>query len=210
MSYLMVHLTIGYKLLNRCPDIKDKGAFLLGTVSPDAISFRPGCKRSDKEKTHFYVGDEGWGRYTNHEELENNFIISIKKYVGTVDKDFLFGYTSHVITDIEHGRQFWTPTRLTGDDDYINAYIRDCGEIDSILLADIENVDELWTVLENANKHCLPDIYTVEDNASMLNKMKTELYYNRPIDPEYAPRVLTMPRMLQFMDEVVGKVIGYK
>ena len=143
MSYLMVHLTIGHKLLGLCPGIEDKGAFLLGTISPDAIMFRPGCQRSDKSCTHFCVGDEGWGFYTNYEDLQNSLFENIKKFTGTVDKDFLFGYMAHVMTDIEHNRCFWTPTRLTGDDDYINRYTRDGYEIDSILQDAIEDMDEI-------------------------------------------------------------------
>jgi len=42
--------------------------------------FRQGCKRSDKSLTHFCVGDEGWGYYTNYVEWENSLNLSIRKY----------------------------------------------------------------------------------------------------------------------------------
>ena len=154
MAYLMVHITIGFKLLSLCPNIDDKGAFLLGTISPDAISFRPGCKRSDKSITHFCVGDEGWGYYTN--------------------------------------------------------YIEDCAEIDSILLNDIENIDGLWSMLEYANKHCLAGLFTTKDNSYLINAMKTDMYHNRLANTAYIPSILTMPKVLQFMDDVVCKVLQFK
>ena len=210
MAYLMVHLTMGYKLLDQCHGIKDKGAFLLGTVSPDAIMFRPGCRRSDKSLTHFCVGDEGWGFYTNYEDLQNSLFVNIEKFTGMVDKDFLFGYMAHVMTDIEHNRRFWTPTRLTGDDDYINAYFRDGYEIDSILQDAIEDMDALWSMLEGANRHSLDGLFTTQDNSFMLNTMRTEMYHNRSVNAEYIPSILTMPMVSQFMDEVVNKVIQYR
>ena len=64
----MVDLKIAQSLLKNSTKIKDIGAFYKGCLAPDAIMFRQGCKRSDKSSTHFCVGDEGWGYYTNYVE----------------------------------------------------------------------------------------------------------------------------------------------
>ncbi len=206
----MVHLTIGYKLLEIYPEIEDKGAFLLGTISPDAIMFRPGCKRSDKSKTHFCVGDEGWGFYTNYGEWTENLKENIHSICNSVNRDFLFGYMCHIITDIENTRCFWTPARLSNDEIYQTAYLKDCAEIDYILLNTNINAYELWTMLEASNTHCLKGLYTIEDNSIMIEKMKSELYYNRYPTPGYTPGSFTMPKVSKFMDEVIGKVMMYK
>jgi hypothetical protein len=210
LSYLMVHLTIGYKLLEIYPDIEDKGAFLLGTISPDAIMFRSGCERSDKSMTHFCTGDEGWGFYTNYDEWTENLIENIHNFYGSVNKNFLFGYMSHIITDIENTRCFWTPARLSNDDTYKRTYLRDSTEIDSILLNTSINIDELWSILENSNKHCLTDLYSIEDNSIMIEKMKSEMYYNRYPTPGYTPSVYTIQKVSKFMDEVICKIRMYK
>jgi len=206
----MVHLTIGYKLLEIYPEIEDKGAFLLGTISPDAIMFRSGCERSDKSKTHFCIGDEEWGFYTNYNEWMENLIKNINSFYHSVNTDFLFGYMCHIITDIENTRCFWTPARLSNDDIYQRAYLKDCEEIDSILLNTYINADELWTLLEASNKHCLKDLYSIEDNSIMIEKMKSEIYYNRYPTPGYTPSSFTIPKVSKFMDEVIGKILMYK
>lgn len=210
LSYLMVHLTIGYKLLELCPDIEDMGAFLLGTVSPDAIMFRPGCIRSDKSNTHFCIGNEGWGYYTNYDEWLASLTRNIRDLSGTNNRDFLFGYMSHIITDIENTKHFWTPIRLSNDQEYINLYIKDCGEIDSILLRDIENVNYLWSTLKNSNKHCLPDLFKIEDNSLLIDKMSSEMYFDRYPTPNYSLSIFTMSKALRFMDETINSILKHK
>jgi len=207
----MVHLSVGYKLLELCDNITDKNAFLLGTLSPDAIMFRSGCERSDKSTTHFCTGDEGWGFYTNYDEWEHNFFENIEKFKGTVDRDFLFGYASHIFADIENSRRFWTPIRLSGDETVKSAWFNDCDEMDSILLNSIHNINELWPALEAANndKRCLPGLFTADDNAALINKMKTEMYHNRYPNPEYAPSIFTASAASQFIDDIAAKSTEY-
>jgi len=203
----MVHLAIGHRLLDLCPDINDKNAFLLGTISPDAIMFRPGCQRSDKSTTHFCLGDEEWGHYTNYENWQDNLLKNLKGYTGAVDKDFLFGYMAHVVTDIESLRCFCNPIRLSGGKSGMARYIDDCREIDSILLNDFENINELWLALESANKHCLADLYSVRDNSLLIDEMKSKMYHNRFVDPDYVPSIFTLPRALQFIEAVTNKIM---
>jgi len=203
----MVHLTIGHKLLERCHGIENTGAFLLGTISPDAIMFRPGCERADKSRTHFCTGDEGWGYYTNYEDWQISLLESIRKFAGTVDRNFLLGYLSHILADIENSRRFWTPIRLSGDESKIGTFFSDCGEIDSRLLSVLDNAGELWSMLETSNLYCLPEIFTVEDNSVLISKMQSEIYHDRHHDTHYIPSIFTEPAASQFMDDIVQQTM---
>ena len=210
MSYLMVHITIAYKLLEEFPDIADRSAFLIGSIAPDAISFRPGCVRSDKTLTHFCTGDEGWGHHTNYDEWFGNLINGMRKLLDFINKDFLLGYMAHIITDIENSRHFWTPTRLKNDKEYMETYLKDCAEIDSILLNKIENIDEMWKSLENSENHFLPEFFTSKDIVLMVEKMQSEIYFNRYPNHDYSLSVLTESMVFVFIDDIVEKVKSYK
>src|SRR5262245_47003533 len=110
MGYLMVHLTVAQKLLERCPHIRDLSAFYKGSLAPDAIMFRPGSRRSDKSAAHFCTGDEGWGYYTNYDDWTASLFANLPKYAGNTNEDFLFGYCGHILMDIAYCRRYWTPT----------------------------------------------------------------------------------------------------
>ena len=207
MAYLMVHLTIANKILEKYPDIDDKNAFRIGSIAPDAIGFRPG-KRYEKALSHFCIGDESWGYYTNYDEWFDNLICNINKLYSSVNKDFLLGYMSHVIADIENSRRFWTPIRLTNDDKHKENFFNDCYETDSILLSKIENIDDFWEMIDNRNNYFLPDICAAEDIVYMVEIMKSQIYSNRQPNSEYSPSIFTMQTAMDFIDDIVDKTIN--
>ena len=210
LSFLMVHLSIGYKVLDLCPDIEDPGAFLLGSIAPDAIMFKPGCVRSDKTITHFCTGDEDWGFETNYDGWLENLSGNIKILAKSVNKDFLFGYTAHIITDIENTRHFWTPVRLTNNPDTKNTFFNDCYEIDSILYEKIMRSENLWNTLENANKYEIGDLVMIEDLSTLINKMQLDMYFNRNPDLEYKSTIFTMEKATSHMDMIIDTILDHR
>jgi hypothetical protein len=207
MGYLMVHLKIAQELLKGCDFIKDKGAFYKGSIAPDAIMFREGCKRQDKSLTHFCTGDEGWGYYTNYEEWKNNLFCSINKYKGYVNDDFIFGYSSHILTDIECARQFWNPVRLTNDENYKDTYIKDCGEVDSRLMENIENMEEVWSLLSDSHNYCLDDLFSIDDTKKLIHIMINDMYARRHPNFSYYPTIFTVNRATKFIEEISTQII---
>lgn len=210
MAYLMVHLTIGNRILALCPEIKDEGAFLLGSIAPDAVMFRPGGTRADKTATHFCVGGEGWGFYTNYGEWTQSLWAHMARLRGTVGEDFLFGYAAHILTDIENTRLLWTPTRQTGDSAYVDTYLRDCEEVDSRLLHAMEDTDALWRTLEAANREGREGLFTRDDIAGMLGKMQREMYADRRPDPTYTLSIFTLEKAAWFMRRATKEILKYR
>ncbi len=206
MGYFMVHLKIAQKLLKNNTNIKDIDAFYKGSLAPDAIMFRQGCQRSEKSSTHFCVGDEGWGYYTNYNEWENKLNLNIRNYANTINSAFLFGYYAHVFTDITYANRFWTPVRLTQDKKYIDDYFKDCAEIDSLLLESLENKEIVWSLLRNSTNYCLSDLFNVDDLSILIDEMISNMYHNRKSNPDYKFKVITFSDMLDFIDIVVSKI----
>ena len=208
MAYLMIHLNIANKILERCPGIYDRNAFLIGSVAPDAIGFQPG-KRFAKAPAHFCIGNESWGYYTNYDEWLDNLIFNTEKLSDAVNKSFLFGYMSHIIADIENSKRFYTPIRLTDDKDYMQTWFNDCYEIDSILLDKIEDIDEFWGSLDNYNNYSMPGLVEADDIAYMIEKMKSEVYYSdRKPSLEYLTSIFTVQTVLNYIDDIADKTIN--
>ena len=208
MGYLMVHLRIAQELIKGCDFIKDIGALYMGSIAPDAIMFREGCKREDKSLTHFCIGDEGWGYYTNYEAWKNNLFHSIKRYKGYVDDDFLFGYCAHILTDIECARQFWNPVRLTKDESYKDTYIKDCGEVESRLMEKIENMEEVWSLLSDSHNYCLENLFTINDTKKLTDVMVNDMYVHRHPNLDYHPSIFTVDGVTKFVEEISTQIIA--
>lgn len=206
MGYFMVHLKIAQNLLKNNNQIKDIGAFYKGSLAPDAIMFRQGCQRSEKSSTHFCVGDEGWGYYTNYGEWGNSLNLSIRNYVDEIKFDFIFGYYAHVFTDIAYTSKFWTSVRLTQDRNHIDDYFKDCAEIDSRLLESIENKEKVWSLLRNPTNYCLSGLFNVDDLSMLIDEMINNMYNNRKSNPDYKFKVIKYSDMLDFIDIMVSEI----
>lgn len=210
MAYFMVHLKIAQELIKNNSTIKDIGAFYKGTLAPDAIMFRKGCKRSDKASTHFCVGDEGWGYYTNYDEWESNLNLSLKSYADKINSDFLFGYYAHILTDIAFAKRFWNPVRLTHDNGNMESYIKDCEEIDSRLLASLESKEVVWDLLKNSINHSVSDLFIYDDVSRLIDEMISNMYKNREANLDYKFKVITFSDMTDFIDIMVPKINNSK
>ncbi|MPM37652.1 hypothetical protein SDC9_84271 [bioreactor metagenome] len=206
MGYFMVHLKVAENLLKNNTKIKDTNAFYKGSLAPDAIMFREGCLRSDKSTTHFCIGDEGWGYYTNYEQWENNLNLNIANYDDMGNSDFLFGYYTHILTDIAYSNRFWTPTRITGDKEYIDDYLKDIAEIDSRLFESLENKEMLWSELKNSKNYYLHNLFDDNDLSILIDEMIDNMYYNRKSNPNHEFKVVTSTDMLDFIDKMVSKI----
>ncbi len=101
MPLPMVHMTISENIF-RQKGVELDPAFLLGSISPDAIHMRENTTRADKKKTHFEFSEE----YTVEDFFHNKMV----QFVDSVPGDqqwsmFAKGYISHVLTDL-----IWTQT----------------------------------------------------------------------------------------------------
>jgi len=202
MAYFMVHLNIAQEMYKRYPNIEDQGAFYLGSIAPDAIAFKPGYKHSDKQLSHFYVGDD-WNVEPNCDEWRENLTFSIEQYKGRVNKDFLYGYFSHVVTDIETTRLFYGPVRDKHDNTLMEVYLRDCSAAEAVLLGKMGNLNELWSLLYQSNQHCLPEFFTCTDVSTMLDFMKNQLYSNMPVNPEYHAGIYGINNFWEFINNTI-------
>ncbi len=208
MGYFMVHLAVAQRILRRSPGIGNHQAFLQGSLAPDALAFRPGSQRSDKSVSHFCVGDEGWGFYTNYAPWRQNLRRQVRRFAGQTNRDFLLGYYAHIATDIAYCECFWTPARLTNDELHLQTFASDCYEVDACLMEGLYQRETVWAQLRQPMDWELPGIVTVDDQERMLRALTEEMYANRPVNARYEFRVVTPTAMESFIDRVADALVN--
>jgi hypothetical protein len=99
MPLPMIHLSVALNIEKRL-NLKNNPLFFLGSISPDAIHMRTGTVREDKGRTH-HIGE------TRDKTLENvrNILELTKKMEDRELREFIFGYCTHILTDV-----LWTDT----------------------------------------------------------------------------------------------------
>jgi hypothetical protein len=102
-----MHLIIANRIAE-CLSIKDKAAFLLGGIAPDAVS--------PKDVSHFFVGDvQDYSRSVNYKGF-------LDKYSSLAEHEYIWGYYAHLIADHIWLQGFYLP------------WLRKCIELDKEVL----------------------------------------------------------------------------
>ena len=153
MSYAMIHLRIAQNILRSEARIKDKRAFMLGAVAPDAVHYRKDYHKGMKFDSHLCVGHEEWGAITNNIEWQENVSRFMNSMKLEEDVDFLYGYCVHILTDIHNNIKVWMPfkKRIENDDTpgIGKRYQIESNAMDLLLYQQGES-NEIWGLLENA------------------------------------------------------------
>lgn len=109
MPFAMTHINIALEIMAQFDSIERPGDFLLGALAPDAVHYRENYNSDMKFKSHLCVGSEKWGFITNNQGWEDNVKKFIKENITKDNKDFILGYCSHILADIQNNIKIWTP-----------------------------------------------------------------------------------------------------
>jgi len=139
MAFPLTHLLVADLILKELPF--EHGAFLLGSIAPDAVHHREGFRGAAmanigaaKKITHLCpVSDEPWGKVTDNicwEEKVRDFL----RENHTSKDSFMAGYAVHVLTDIFNNMGIWNDFRMNHPQEaakgYTSDYYRDMKTID--------------------------------------------------------------------------------
>lgn len=157
----MVHLTISVHM-HELTDDQLTPAFLLGSISPDAIHTRPNTKRGDKDRTHLLGASESDTRRRIRELLVRHW----KEGSRTIK--FVEGYAAHLLTD-----RFWVQTLLksfrarvpetTPDEELRSLYYRETDWIDLDLYRRLPWRASVWEKLAAAEPVGFESLLTAEE-----------------------------------------------
>jgi hypothetical protein len=105
MAFPLTHLLVAHGL--SC-----EPAFLLGSISPDAVHYRRGYVGAqmsgigeEKKATHYcHPTPQRWGRVTDNDAWLANALAQLAPYMH---EPFAAGYAAHIITDIHNNSTLW-------------------------------------------------------------------------------------------------------
>lgn len=203
MPFPMTHLIIARNILNATSQVKNHSQFMLGSIAPDAVHFRPDFESDMKKVSHLVVGDERWGWVTDNTGWKEN-VLTFLSFMKDEDPDFIMGYCAHILADIKHNIEIWTPFRIEHEHELRSgrsALHMEAVEVDFELYKDCPDRPTMWELLERAQPI---DISGVVD-ASDIDRARAHLLHKqyegrKPADMS-GYRHVTVKRMTDFVEE---------
>ncbi|MEA4963746.1 zinc dependent phospholipase C family protein [Lutispora sp.] len=185
MPFAMTHLYIAYNILSNTPQIKKPCDFMIGALAPDSVHFRDNYNSSMKKKSNLCVGDEKWGRFTNNQEWLENVLAFLQKNKHMEEADFIYGYCSHILADIQNNIKIWTPFLLKNrealEKGIGSIYHEESCAMDYALYLLNPRQKEMWEVLEDSVGYDIPNVVVADE----INKMKQSVLHSQFLDKEY-------------------------
>lgn len=162
-----MHLIISNEIANRIT-FKDKQAFLLGGIAPDAVV--------TKDVSHFFEGD--------HNDYSRNIAYDtfFNKYSNLKQTSYILGYYTHLIADdiwLNGFSMGWLKNRLDNDPDIFKRYHHDFHLLNGKLLTHYSVTTDVLKGLETIDS--VPDLAeaTAKDVKNLLHYVKEDMNYSQ-------------------------------
>jgi len=211
MAFPFTHLCVAYRILETRPlPEADAAQFLLGSIAPDAIHYRPAFQGAEmtnigavKKITHLCpVSNERWGAVTDNKGWVN----CVKTFLSNNPKDPLAaGYAVHILTDIQNNRTLWQNFRESYPEEaakgYASGYYDDLKNIDARLYKQLPEASNIMKLLTKAAPINLPGLVTAEEIQAIQNNILHEHFQNLTFDPTYQYTYVTYDNMLTFIQD---------
>lgn len=205
MPFPMIHLRIGWNILNGTGEIKRPADFLLGVLAPDAVHVRAHYHSDMKRVSHLCVGDEKWGLITNDQEWQERVLRFLKDNRGSEHGDFLLGYCVHILTDIQNNRKVWTPFRKVNqvvlDHGGGSLYHQESDKVDYGFYESFPYRKEICRLIEMADGLDLEPIIIGDEVNAMKAHFLNERYRNRQLMDTSGNRYVLVEAMESFIRE---------
>ena len=206
MPFPMVHLSIAKIVLDKTLEIVRPSEFLLGSIAPDSVYFRPGYHSDMKKVSHLCVGDEKWGLITNNSEWTENVLKFLTLNKGSENIDFILGYCGHILADIRnniYNTKIRTPYRMAREQELgreLGSVLhKELAAINLQLYQTLPERDAIWELLKQSQ--CV-DLCGVADSLDIEN-MKASILCDQFSDREACDvstnRCITMKDVTDFI-----------
>jgi hypothetical protein len=205
MPFPMIHLRVGWNILNGMREIKCPADFLLGVLAPDAVHVRVPYHSDMKRMSHLCVGDEKWGLITNDQEWQDHVLGFLKENRDSEQGDFLLGYCVHILTDIQNNRKVWTPFRKVNqvvlDHGGGSLYHQESDKVDYGFYESFPHRKAIWELIERAQGQDVQAILTGAEVNAMKAYFLNERYRNRHLMDTTGNRYVMVEAMESFIRE---------
>lgn len=194
MGSRLMHLIIANKVANSL-EIRNKTEFLLGGIAADATS--------DKETSHFYVGNhEDFTRRIDYEKF-------INKYEDIRERDYILGYYSHLIADEYWLSGFylpWLKNRIEVNPEILHMYHKDFQQLNGKLIERYGSKDELINCLSQSANLIEIDEVLSENVLKLATYVIEDMNYKK--DTIQTPlKVFTFEQIIGYIETSVKKSV---
>ncbi|WMM23956.1 zinc dependent phospholipase C family protein [Tissierella sp. MB52-C2] len=203
MPFAMTHLHIAYNIISNTPEIKKPCDFMLGAIAPDSIHFRHNYVSDMKKISHLCVGSERWGRATNNQEWLENVLVLLKENKDTEKADFIYGYCSHILADIQNNIKIWTPFRLENKEALEKGlgsiYHQESNDVDYALYLLQPQQKIIWQMLEESIGYDIPNIVSLSEIDKMKHSILNDQFIDRKYEDMSSNKYVTLSKIQEFI-----------
>lgn len=204
MPFAMTHLNIAYNIIKTTPEIKNPNDFMLGAVAPDSVHFRKNYISEMKFNSHLCIGNEKWGSITNNNEWVRNILLFLKQNKNSSNVDFIYGYCSHILADIQNNKKIWTPfiESINGrlDKGIRGRYHEESNAIDFDLYKS-HTQKEIWKILHKSKAYNISNIVNEKEINLMKESLLNNQFKNRESVDVSKHEYVTLSKINEFIKE---------
>jgi len=190
--------------------IENAADFYLGSIAPDFIHIRENYNSKMKKLSHLYVGEQAWGRITNNEAWTEQVFDFLDKEMNTENRDFLYGYVVHILTDIQNNKKIWIPFYSKNKDllqqGVASQYHSESANIDLEQFHTLEDRCFIWEQLARAKACDVGQVITACEIESMKEVFLSERYQNRVRGDITKNEYVTLTRTEQFIETTSERI----
>jgi len=206
MPFAMTHLHIAYNILNNTSEIRNPNDFMLGAIAPDSVHFREEYESDMKKASHLCVGYEKWGSVTNNEEWLENVLSFLEKNKDKEYSDFIYGYCSHVIADIQNNIKVWIPFKAENSDALKNEMgtslcHKEANDVDYSLYLMQPEQKKIWNLLEKSSGYDIPGVVIKDETDKMKHSIMHKQFKNRQEADVSSNKYVSLISMKEFIEE---------
>ncbi|GMQ58509.1 hypothetical protein AN1V17_29040 [Vallitalea sediminicola] len=204
MPFAMTHLYIAYNIIQKTPQIKKPNDFLLGAIAPDSVHVRNNYDSDMKFNSHLCIGNEKWGEVTNNDAWVDNVLCFLKKNRNLQSSDFIYGYCSHILADIQNNIKVWMPFKEKSKDELkignVSVYHQESYAVDYELYLHPKR-KVIWNMLEDATAFDISNIVKAVEVNQMKQYLLKEQFENRESMDVSTNEYVTLANIQKFIIE---------
>ena len=212
MSFQMVHMEIAYRVA-KMTGIKERAAFILGSVLPDSVHMRDGYSIEQKIRSHLFEGCGPWGAPEDYDRWNSNireFWDEYGKCAASLEERMTAaGIVVHCLTDVRNDIDIWNGTK----DQFVppeeparfkEDFYREARTVDRWLYQNSRNTEEIMSLLEASPEMDMFGFYTSEDIRRMKDNL-IRVQYDVPGADIEGFKYYTKDKLMSFLDDVSVK-----
>lgn len=213
MPYTMTHVLIAEKVLEHIDRQVDYNTYILGATAPDAVHASKDFCPEMKSRSHLVPDGLVWGHISLDGDFEK-WLAKAGDFYRTnknkYDKDFLLGYTVHILTDIFACKELYVPFLLAAGDrleEETPVYKRESYAVNYRLYEEYSREKDLKKILSEGRSDSLEGVFDNSVLEPRLEQLFSFEFNNMDIGNITENRIMTMENSMAVIEKIPEIII---